>query len=359
MSEDRGKKSSNAEILFWSTIVLLAIIYIGLQLLAYNNNIKKDTNSSREQITIVPPKIAMVVKEFIVDDDGIKNHLDDNMTVNLIDRDITTRIDNIYKEIDSSVDKLFAPVYSRVDQFLDFHYSVVGEYTELGLAATGKIEESIRDRLFGSKFATLLEETTTNIDHEFLSEMNLHRELIDRQTNNYIDIKLNSKTLMLFKRDINSSISMQRGKIVTILSIGVGYKAIVAILSTKIATKLSSKLVIKGAVKAGSKLGAVGTGVVAGTVCGPGAIICSPLFATVAWFGTDAILISGDEYLHRDSFKQEIITSLNEQKSTIKREYKKIYAETFHKESESIIDGYKKLPIQKKVRRRVREYIDN
>jgi DNA-binding CsgD family transcriptional regulator len=355
------KNSSSAEMLFWYTILLLAIIYIGLHLLAYSSSTDKDANSSNQnskQTTVVPQKIVTVIKEFIVDDESIREYFDNNKTVKLIDRDIATRVDNIHKEIDSSLDTLFAPIYGRVDQFLDFHYSVVGEYTELGLAATGKIEESIKDRLFGSEFATLLKETNSNIDQKFLSEINLHRGLLDSQATNYIDIKLNSDTLTLFRRDINSSIATQRGKIIALLSIGVGYKAIVAILSTKIATKLSSKLMIKGAIKASSKLSAVGTGLVAGTICGPGALICSPLFATAAWFGSDAILISGDEYLHRSSFKQEIIRSLNEQKSIIKREYKRIYADRFCKESKSMIDGYRRLPIQKRIRRKVREYID-
>ena len=92
-------------------------------------------------------------------------------------------------------------------------------------------------------------------------------------------------------------------------------------------------------------------------MCGPAAIICSPLLAAAAWFGTDAILVTGDEYLHRDEFKQEIIRSINQQKRSLKDGYKKIYGDALSEESSKIIEKYKEAKVKKKIRKRIKEYV--
>ena len=358
-TKTKRDKNSKLEMIFWSTIVVLALIYGALQFLA-SSHIEKDANSidnSNKQTTIVPPQFTTIIKEFIVDDDSIKNHLEKNSTLKDIESGLGLSIDSTNATIDERVDQLFEPVYSRVDTFLDFHYSVIGEYTELGLAATGKIEESIRERLFGSQFGKSLSDATLHIESRFISEMERQRELIEGHVTTDIDRELNSDMLEILKRDINSSINIQKGKIATLLGIGVSYKVIVATLSSKIAAKLSSKLAIKGAVKGGSKLGAAGIGAATGAACGPAAIICSPLLAAAAWFGTDAIIVTGDEYLHRDEFKQEIIRSIDEQKRSLKDGYKKIYGDALSEESSKIIEKYRGAKAKKKIRKRVREYV--
>jgi len=349
-------KNSKIEMIFWTTILMLALIYIGLQFAA-SSYIKNDGQDGMKQTTIVPPRISSVIKEFIVDDDSIKNHLEDNSTIAYIKNKLNTSIDSTDATIEKRVEQLFGPIYDKIDIFLDFHYSVIGEYTELGLAATGRIEESIRDRLFGSQFTKSLSDTTLHIESQFISELNSHRKLIDNNLTKDIDKELNSNLLKILKRDINSSMTIQKNKIATLLGIGVSYKVIVATLSTKIAAKLSSKLAIKGAIKGGSKLGAAGIGAATGAICGPAAIVCSPLLAAAAWFGTDAILITGDEYLYRDEFKQEIIESIDRQKQSLKDEYKKIYTDALNEESSRIIEKYKDIEIKKKIRKRVSEYI--
>ncbi|SFV55997.1 hypothetical protein MNB_SV-6-1635 [hydrothermal vent metagenome] len=349
-------KNSKLEMIFWSTILVLALIYIGLQFAA-SSYIKKSDSNSTKQTTIVPPRISSVIKEFIVDDNSIKHHLEENSTTEYIDNGLHTSIEHINTTIDKRVEELFKPVYDKIDTFLDFHYSVIGEYTELGLAATGKIEESIKDRLFGSQFDKSLSKTTLHIESRFISELDAHKKLIENHITQDIDKELNINLLNTLKRDINSSISTQKNKIATMLGIGVSYKVIVATLSTKLAAKLSSKLAIKGAVKGGSKLGAAGIGAATGAICGPAAIVCSPLLAITAWFGTDAILVTGDEYLHRDEFKQEITQSIDQQKQSLKDEYKKIYRDALNKESSHIIKMYKDTHIKKKIRKRVREYV--
>jgi len=348
-----NEKNSRLERIFWSTIVLLALVYIVLQFTAtsYIQDSEQDSNS------IVPPKVTTMIKEFIVDDDSIKQHLEDNRSIEEINIALDSNLKNINDTIDKSVEKLFAPVYNNIDTFLDFHYSVIGEYTELGLAATGRIEQSIRDRLFGSEFTASLSSATLAIESKFLSELHLHKELIGSYATKDIDRELNSNLLNILRRDINSSIDTQKKKIATMLGIGVSYKVLVATLSTKIAAKLSSKLVMKGAIKGGSKLSAAGIGATTGAVCGPAAIVCSPLFAAVAWFGTDAIIITGDEYLHRDEFREEIIESLIQQKEVLKKQYKKIYTDSFSQESSNIISEYKEIQAKKKIRKKVSDYM--
>ncbi len=349
-------RNSTLEMIFWSTIVVLALIYIWLQFLA-SSHIRDDEFNKTKQTTVIPPQIATVIKEFIVDDDSIKKYLEDNATAKYLKSNFNSSIDNINATIDRRVDRLFAPVYNNIDSFLDFHYSVIGEYTELGLAATGKIEEGIRDRLFGSQFNNELSDTTMQIKSRFASILDMQQKSIENHIMIDIDKKLNNNILDTLKKDINSSVSTQKNKIATLLGVGISYKMIMTTIGSKIVAKLSSKMIAKGVIKGGSKLGAVGIGAATGAVCGPAAIICSPILAAAAWFGTDAMLATGDEYLNRDEFKQEIVQSIDQQKRRVKEEYKKIYTHAFEEESSEITEKYREAKVKKRIRKKVKVYV--
>lgn len=331
-------------------------MYILLQLFAQKSI--KITSPHTTQNTIIPKKFTSVVREFIVGDETIKRLLEENSTLRRIDSNVQKSIHDLNYSIDENIERLFLPIYNRVDKYLDFHYSIVGEYSELGAAATGKISKSIEERLIGSDFSKNLQGLSNTLNDKYIEELIKQQKFLDSYVTQGIDNSLNNPILSKLKQDIQKNMEMQQKKLLTILGIGTSYKVIVGVLSTKIAAKLSSKLVIKGAAKASSKLGAAGSGLVTGAVCGPGAIICSPLFAFAAWFGTDALLISGDEYLHRELFKKEIIQSINEQKNILKKQYKKIYVQELKQHSNDLIEKYKALPVKKRERRRIKELID-
>ncbi len=352
-----SKKPTITEKLFWITILVLLIIYISLQIVAYLNLKKSETPI--EQGSIVAKEMVNIVEMVIVRDDTIQKNLTNQKTVGDIKKSLTLGVENLTTNIDDNVDKLFLPIYGRVDSFLDFHYSVIGEYSELGAAVTGKIEQTIQKKLFGSNFADSLESVTKDLQLVLNKELATHQAIISSKATKDIDRELNADILNRLKADIADSVSLQTSKIATLLGVGVGYKMIVGIMSTKLAAKLSSKLAIKGAVKAGSKVAGAGAGAAAGLLCGPGVIICAPILALGAWFGTDAILVTGDEYLHRDEFKREIVTAIDRQKQALKGHYYEIYIPAFIQLSDQIVEQYRVAPVEKKIKKRVKEHIES
>ena len=353
--EKKKKKISITEKYFWGTIVILFVIYLGLQVTAYFKVKNNDANLTKSDP--ITKEIADKIEMLIVSDDRVQKNLSDDSVKGEIEKNLNDRVENIYGDIDKNVDKLFDPVYGSIDSFLDFHYSVIGEYSELGAAVTGEIEKTIQDKLFGANFSNSLELVTMNIQQKFMTEVNVHQEDINSKAIEGIDRELNNDILHKLNIDIEEKISFQGNKVAALLGVGVGYKVIVGSLGKKIASSLGSKLAAKGAVKAGAKLGAAGTGAAAGALCGPGVIICAPVLAVVAWFGTDAALIAGDEYLHRDEFKNEITRSIDAQKSALKQQYKEIYGQAFHKVSLRIVQEHRELPVKKKIRKKVKDHV--
>ena len=110
----------------------------------------------------------------------------------------------------------------------------------------------------------------------------------------------------------------------------------------------------KLAVKAAAKSTAAGTGATLGLTCGPFAWICSPLAAGALWVATDAVIVTGDEYLHRDGFKKEIIVMIDKQKLAFFQRIKKVYFEDFKEQSENMMLKYKSTVIKKKIKRKVK-----
>ncbi|MEA3491856.1 MAG: hypothetical protein U9R27_08160 [Campylobacterota bacterium] len=352
-----SKKLSITEKLFWITILVLFIIYTSLQIVAYTNVKKSETPLG--QGSVVAKEIVDIVEMITVRDDTIQKNLTQPRAVDDIKKSLTLGVKNLTTNIDESVDKLFVPIYGNVDSFLDFHYSVIGEYSELGAAVTGKIEQTIQEKIFGSDFADVLESVTEDLQYALNEELATHQSTIDYEATKDIDRELNADILNRLKVDIAERVSLQTNKIVTLLGVGVGYKMVAGILSTKIAAKLSSKLAIKGAVKAGSKAAGAGAGAAAGLLCGPGVIICAPLLALGAWFGTDAILVTGDEYLHRDEFKSEIIVAIDGQKQALKEHYYEIYIPAFTQLSDQIVEQYRVAPVEKRIKKRVKEHMES
>ena len=355
VEEKAKKKISTTEKYFWGTILILFVVYLGLQIVVYTKVKSTDTNTTKN--TPIIKGITDKIEILIVQDERIHNNLNDEKVKEAIETDLEQRVGSLYADIDKNVDMLFDPVYGSIDSFLDFHYSVIGEYSELGAAVTGEIEKTIQDKLFGRNFSYSLELVTMNMQQKFMRELDVYQESISSKATEGIDRELNSEILNNLKADIEKNISFQGNKIAAFLGVGVGYKVIVGSLGKKIASSLGSKLAVKGAVKAGTKMSAAGTGAAAGALCGPGVVICAPILAIAAWFGTDAVLIAGDEYLHRDEFKSEIIRSIDTQKSTLKQQYKEIYLQAFNKVSSQIVQEYRELPAQKQVRKKVKEYI--
>ena len=340
------EKMSKAEKIFWGTILIFFIIYIYFSMLAFKNTPPENKNKN----TV----IGEYIEQFIPTH-KVRDNLSNNKEK--LSQHINNELAGLYSQIDREVEKLFNPIESQVDTFLDFHYSVIGEYIELGTMAFGSIEEMIEDKLFGSDFYKKLEDSSIYINVQYKLSANKHISLINDLSLQDIDVELNNNALITLDYDIQHNKVVQVEKVGALAAVRLGPKVI-----SKLTTKLVKQALLKTAVKSSAKFttkGATATAAAsAGILCGPLVWICSPVAASLAWFGTDAALVYGDEYLNRDDFKSEILSSIKDSKEELKSEYKGIYFESYEKLSLSVQNSYIEAPLKEKKRIKIKDKIN-
>ncbi len=358
-------KLSKFEKIFWVTILLFLISYIGLYIIAYERNQRLIDDNTSQTSTIIKEilkedyqkvvKYTTIIKE--VEDKSIKEALENNQTLRKLAYDLQNQQESLNALIDTYINHAFGSVYQNVDNFLDFHYSVIGEYSQLGAMATGKIEQSIQKRLFPSEFETQLKGLNRVLTREFKLHTQKHLDFVKATLTRNVDMQLNAKILNKLHEDIEHHIATQQLKIGTVLSIGIA--AMVAkVVASKVALKATTKVAIKSSSKLAAKGATTGAAAATGALCGPAVVICSPVLATVAWFGSDALLVGADEYLNRDTFRKEIIATLEEQKEILRQDYKTMYAKSLQKLSRQIQQEYAKQPLKKKIKVKIIDKIE-
>lgn len=333
------EKMSKFEKIFWVTIIILFIIYIFFNILAFKN-IPVQNNDRDNTI------IGSYVEKF-VPTDKVKNNLSENE--NRINKHLNIELETIYSQIDREVDYVFSPIENNVDHFLNFHYSVIGEYTELGTLALGDIEVMIRDKVFGSDFEKKLENTSENINTQYKSSIDNHLLKIKEIALEDIDIDINTDSLARLEHDIQTNKLIQFEKAGLLVAARIGPK-IASKASAKLARTIVVKASAKGATKLATKSATATTAVTAGALCGPFVWICSPVAAGVAWVATDIAFVSGDEYFNRDEFKNEILASVRNNKKLLKNQYKDIYYKSYQKLSSETKKFYKEASIVERKR---------
>jgi len=350
-------KLSQFEKIFWLTIVLFLILYITLSIVAFQNH----ANAPHEANQTVMGEIfqsdyqkivqyTTVVEE--VEDTTIQKALEENATQASIAYNLQYNIDELDKKIDKHINHAFGVVYAHVDTFLDFHYSVVGEYSELGAMATGEIENYIQKQLFPPQFQRRIARINPLIAQEFTRHTQKHLGFINQTLTQNIDRGVNLALLQRIQSDIQSNITTQQNKITAVVSVGVA-STVAKVVASKIAIKAYSKAAIKSSSKLATKGVTTGAAAATGALCGPAVVICAPVLASVAWFGSDAIIVQADEYMHRNALKKEIIASIEHQKEVLKRDYKRIYGRSLHKLSRQIQEAYAKERFKKRIQRKI------
>lgn len=340
---------------FWSVIAIFAFLYILLVFFAFykknSQNIIKN-HETNQTITegFFKKNYRYIIKE--IDDNSILFSLENNQTIKLIKEDLNQTLKNLEKTIDIKVDKIFEITYTNIDSFLDFHYSIKGEYSELFLAGIGDIEDEIEKRLFKPEFIKDIQKMQNEIGLEFIKESQNHTNYIEKSITKNVDIELNSNILEKIKLDINSNIEIQEIKIGALIGVKI-VPLIAKVISAKIALKVTSKIAIKTSLKGATMT----TAIASGAICGPAVVICSSVLATVAWFGTDALLIAGDEQMNREDFKNEIVRAIDIQKKILKKKYKDIYLTKLKTISIDVQKEYQKLKVKKETRVRILDKI--
>jgi len=339
-------KQNKGEKIFWLFISIFAICWLILQVLAHKNNPKENMPISKDK-----PVLKTIIQ--IVDDNKtIRKNLENIKTLKLINENLNLKITDLDKSIEDKVNQAFSSVYNSIDKFLDFHYSVVGEYTELIDAAINEIGNTVEEKLFGKMFDINLKEAKEQINRKYVEIFKKHFEYVETLATKDIDKTLNEQIFIKLNEDTKQRTSLQIIKLGSIVTTATTVK-IISVVSTKIITKTATKLATKSVIKTSAKIAASSTAGTAGLSCGPFAWICSPVAATAAWFGTDAVVISADEYMNREDFRQDIIKMLDKEKKVIIEKLQTSYSLQFEKVSTTIQENLKNTTIKKKMKKTI------
>ena len=264
----------------------------------------------------------------------------------------------IREQIDKEVEKAYRPVYEiGIENFVDYHYSVWGEYAELLADASDKLSQEQKDRfqklvyreLFDSVgFEERLKSAYENVNRFAITELEstidkfhgtIKRDLniTDEQTNILME-----QMFQMGIADMKARLSNKFGN--GFRSVGVGGGAIAGAMVTKqvakvFSKKVATKVVVKGTSKAAGSLAGAAAGAESGVLCGPAAILCSPVGAVVGgilgWFATDAAVVSVDKYFNADDFKKELIHLVKQQQIQTQHQLYGIYQSTIEEINES------------------------
>ena len=318
---------------FWLTIVILFVIFAAMQYFASKSmDLGTDTgrrNYLQEMRTQLEDEFPELLK-----------YIDD------LSRQSKERI---RAAIDEEIANAYEPVYTLgIDAFVKFHYSVLGEYAELYNAALDGIDDEKKDRierllyehLFASTgFERNLKESLQRIDHFALQEISkeidglygkIKRDLntSDAQTEFLVQELFQAGTEEMkerFRSSIGNSLRLA----------GVGGTAMGgALLSKKMAKLFAKKALGKAMVKGGTKVGGTvagaAVGAESGLLCGPGAILCSPVGAViggiVGWFATDAVAVTVDQYFNEEEFRSMLKRIVERQEKRMRDRLFQVYA---------------------------------
>jgi len=300
---------------FWNTIIILVFLSIVLIIFALINQEKIKESISKTPITKeLEGVLTQTIKENI---QAYQNDILQNLETTKKDIDwiITNNIDQFIDDI----------IAKNLDNYLNFHYSVIGEYKQLFAMVFGNMNKIIKEKLLGDDFEkniAILSQTI--IDNSYL-KIKQHLQNTQNIATKNVDIELNQDSLTNLKLNIENNLKTNLIDIkATLLTTAIATK-----LAISIASKISAKVAIKSSGKTAAKLATSTTAASVGIACGIAAPLCGVALGSVAWFTTDAVVISADEYFNKDSFKQEIIDSLKQTKLELKEQYRPILDELY------------------------------
>jgi hypothetical protein len=236
--------------------------------------------------------------------------------------------------IDQRVDAAFAPAGEAVERFLDWNFSVEGQYQQLAhlaaAAASSRTFEGYIASQLDSHVHAVLDPALVEVGDATRFEMVRAIEAAYRRQDALVArLVAEASCLEVPKPTIRLEDYMRKSLV------GVGAGA--GIISTRLANRLGARMVSRAAVKramaavvakGATRTATTGKGALAGLACGPYAPFCIAGFAVVAWFGTDVVVNSIDEALHRDDMRAEMMGVLDAEKLAIKEQLRAAYLES-------------------------------
>lgn len=223
---------------------------------------------------------------------------------------------NLVPLINDSFDKRIA----NVDSYLDWYYSLPADYDRLAKVFTGTIEEGLKQQL-EEKLSQNVDDSQLNERYsEYLEKASalqeeLQEKLSQSEIGNMPSWLINVSTLE--QSAIDSVIEPSQKLMETWQRMGVSAATgvIAGVIAKKAATKVFKKLAQKISA-ALARRGIVTLAVTAvGTVIEPGGgTAAGAVVGTAASVGIDYFFLKADEVQNRETYKQELIDSLNERR---------------------------------------------
>ncbi|MEM9723886.1 MAG: hypothetical protein AAF909_00290 [Pseudomonadota bacterium] len=226
-------------------------------------------------------------------------------------------------EVDRQVDWAFEPVYGQIENYADFHYSIRGQYTEITAVVIGEFVDTISTRIYDSvDFEGRMNAANEEISGLAEAEIGAALTALRERTRNAVglsfqDMPLFDGAVQLTQSSVATRFAAARaagfvvGRTLTRQGMRLFVTSLARALGGKIATRAAARTAGIGAAASG--------GAAAGSVVGPvGTAVGGAVGALVGWLVTDAVAISIDEAINRDSFEAEVRQMIDDQKLAIK-----------------------------------------
>jgi hypothetical protein len=235
--------------------------------------------------------------------------------------------------VDRRVDVAFAPVEGAVDRFLDWNFSIEGQYAQLAYLAASAASSSTFDGYIASQVDShvyaVLDPALAQVGEAARLEMARAIEAAYRSQDVLVTrLVEEASCLEVPQPTIRLEDYMQK----SLVGAGVGAGTIGTRLANRVGGRMVARNAMKRAMTAVATKGATRTasaakGGLAGLACGPYAPFCIVGFAAVAWFGTDVVINTIDEALHREDMRAEMLGVLETEKGALKQQLRAAYLE--------------------------------
>lgn len=312
--KEKVKEKNYFNIAFWTTIILIFIVTIGLLVLgefrasgdmgvANTQNVDGTSNQVNVPVHDIPGPVLLGIfqkaSEF-GEEQGLK-------------------------VLDEQIDLLFEPVYAGITDYSDFHYSVLGEYSELfSLAIKERMGDEIEGRMFEG-FNQRVENLGVNIDSAFREAF---EESVKESTIESISLDQQADTLGAVTQIVIDDV-IERSKITVPAASMTAFAGVSATkviskgMAQAVVSKIGVKFAAKGVLKASLGLGGAGAGAAAGSFLGPlGAAAGGVVGALVFFFSADAVIINIDQYFNQEEFENDLRASVQLIQTDLRNELK-------------------------------------
>lgn len=255
--------------------------------------------------------------------------------------------EQLEQQLATTLDALFAEAHARVPDLGDWYYSLAGEYTRLllpmllrgGVVAADHLAEQSERILFGEELLQgRLEGMRSDLEQQlwqdFANSHQLWRQDLlaavdgihpEPDRSGMVELDLDRLAARVFSHD--DPAFRQRMGVSSSAAAGVLAGPLIWQAVSRRAAASSTAMASRGASRwAGRSGGAAAAGAVTCAPGGPAALGCALLAGTLAWIGTDWLLLRVDETRHRAEMEADLHAALSATRAELEAELGAHYA---------------------------------